>query len=197
MEPRPQSTSRIGWAASAALVIGVILALAILLDLGPFADEELSEAEFAARGDDICQQAHTDFTKLQESPVRTANEAAALTEELVGISRDELDAIRDLNGPASLEPALERYLEAREKGIAQLRAGLAAAEDGDAFAYADAQAKVASGQADRLKLAQKVGFNECSRVLFGRDQLTQDAEAPLSSDPSAPPTVNNPPTGTP
>jgi hypothetical protein len=197
MEPQPHSASRLGWAALAALVLGVLVALAIVFGLGPFADEELSEAEFVAAGDEICQQAHSGFTKLQGSAPRTASEAAGLTGELVGISRDELDAIRDLNVPAALDQALQRYLRSREQGISQLRVGQAAAEDGDAFAYAEAQAKVAAAQVERLKLAQAVGFSECSRVLFGRDRLAEDAEPPPAADPGAPPTVNNPPTGTP
>lgn len=197
MEPQPESTSRLGWIALGALGVAVLVALSILLDLGPFADEELSEAEFLARGDEICAQAHADFEGLQGSPPRTANEAAALTEELIGISRDELDAISGLDAPASLDLPLDRYMVAREDGISELREGLRAAGDGDAFAYADAQAKVAAKQLDRLQLAQRVGFQECSSVLFGRDQLEADAQPPLNTDPSAPPTVNNPPTGTP
>ena len=197
MEPRPEARGRLGWVALGALGLAALVVIAIVMDLGPFADEELSAAEFATRADDVCRQAHTDYTKLQDSPPRTANEAAALTEELIGISRDELDAIRDLNAPASLEPALERYLRAREQGIEQLRDGLEAAQVGDAFAYAEAQAKVAADQKERLRLAKRVGLRECSRVLFGRDRLAEDAQPPVNTDPDAPPTVSNPPTGTP
>jgi predicted transcriptional regulator len=197
MEPQPQARSRLGRAALAALALAAVVVLAILLDLGPFADEELSEAEFLAGGDEICRQAHADFADLQGSPPRTAAEAAALTDELLAISREELDAIRDLDAPASLERSLRRYLSAREQGIAELRAGLEAAEEGDAFAYAEAQAAVASGQVERLELAREVGFSDCSRVLFGRDQLAEDAERPVETDPSAPPTIENPPTEAP
>lgn len=197
MEPHPESTSRRGWVALAVLGLGVLVGLAIALDLGPFANEELTESEFLARGDEICRQAHTDFEKLQDSPPRTANEAATLTGELVGISREALEAVRELSSPASLDVALDRYLEAREKGIDRLRAGLEAAEEGDAVAYAKAQADVAAGQPQRAKLAREVGFSECSSVLFGRDRLAQDAEPPRPADPGAPPTVSNPPTGKP
>lgn len=197
MEPEPKAGNRLVWAAIAALGVAVLLVLAILLDLGPFADEELSEAEFLARADEICADAHSDFERLQDSPPSTASEAAALTQELADISKGELDGVSDLNAPASLTTPLERYVKARQEGIDKLREGLDAAEEGDGFAYADAQAKVASGQLNRLKLAQKVGFDECSRVLFGRDALAEDSQSPPEVDPSAPPTVNNPPTGTP
>jgi hypothetical protein len=184
----------IGGVAAAALLIG----LAIALDVGPFADdEELSEGEFLARGDEICREAHEEFESAQKQSPTTASEAADLTGDLIDISQSEVDQIRDLNAPASLQRPLQRYLDAREEGIAQLQKGLDAAEKSDAFAYGDAQAKVAADQVHRLQLAKEVGFKECSRVLFGRDQLGADSEPPVSSSLNAPPTVNNPPTGTP
>jgi hypothetical protein len=197
MEPEPEATSRTGWIGLAILAVALVVGIALLVDAGPFADEALTEDEFLAQGDEICAQAHEDFEGLQSEPPRTGAEATELTEELVAISRDELDAIAELNGPSSLDAALDRYLSAREAGIDLLRGGLDAAEAGDAFAYAKAQAEVAASQRERLKLAERVGFTECSRVLFGRDQLEQDAEPPVNTDPSAPPTVANPPTGTP
>jgi hypothetical protein len=196
-QPAPGADRRRLWIAIAALGVAALVAIAIVADLGPFADEELSEAEFLARGDEVCREAHEEFEDLQAQNPNTASEAAGLTGSLIEISEGELDQIRDLNAPASVERPLDRYLGSREDGIEQLQKGLEAAEDGDAFAYADAQAKVAAEQVHRLKLAKQVGFTECSRVLFGREQLAADAEPPLSTDPNAPPTVNNPPTGTP
>lgn len=195
--PTERTGRRLRWVALAALGVGVLVALAILLDLGPFADDPLSEAKFLARGDEVCQQAANDFEELQATSPNTASEAGDLTDQLIGISRDELEQIRDLDAPATLDTVLTRYLDAREQGIEQLQAGLDAANDRDAFKYADSQAKLASDQLHRLQLARDVGFQECSRVLFGRDQLAEDTNPPLSTDPSAPPTVNNPPTGTP
>src|SRR5687768_3825863 len=111
MDPEPESTGATGWIAIAVLAaVALLVGLAIVLDLGPFGEDELSEEEFLAKGDEICAQAHDDFTRLQSEPPRTATEAAELTDELVAISRDELDAIAELDGPASLDPALDRYL---------------------------------------------------------------------------------------
>lgn len=194
---RDPATNRNAWVALGILGVAIVLVLAILLDLGPFADDPLSEAEFLARGDEICSAAHSDYEALQDSPPRTANEAAERTDELLAISRSELDEIRDLDGPAALQSVVGRYLEAREKGIERLRDGVEAAEEGDALAYARAQAEVASTQLERRKLAQRVGFEECSQVLFGRDQLAADSEPPLETESGAPPTVSNPPTATP
>lgn len=196
--PRTEgSGSRLGWAAFAVLVAGVILALVLLVDLDPSTDEPLTETEFRARGDEICHEAHADFEELQDRPPATAREAAEITDELVAIARDELVRIRDLEAPPALSTALQRYLDARDAGIDRLQAGADAAADEDAFAYEKAQAAVADGQLSRLKLAREVGFDQCSRVLFGRKELAGDRAGAVNTDPSAPPTIENPPTGTP
>ena len=174
MEPKP--VNRTAWIAAGIAGVVVLLVLAILVDLGPFTDEELTEAEFLAQGDGICQQAHRDFERLQGSSPTTANEAGELTSELLAISRDELDAIGELQAPAALTSSVRRYLDAREAGIERLRDGVDAAEDGDALAYAKAQAELASTQPKREKLARQVGFDECSRILFGREQLESDSK---------------------
>lgn len=187
--------NRIGIAVAIALAFGVLIALAALLNLGPFAEDELSEAEFLARGDEICTVAHDNFEAEQDHPPRTAAEAASLTNLLIEVAEEELKEIRALEEPDTLAAPLRRYLSSRERGIAVMKDGLAAAEDEDAFAYADAQARVAGDQLDRLQLARDVGFHECSRPLIDRKELEQQSEPPPSADPSAPPTVNNPPTG--
>jgi hypothetical protein len=168
-----------------------MVALFLLLD--PFGDDELSRAEFLSQGDEICAEARDAFTELQDEAPATAREAVDLTDQLVSISEDEQDELSELNGPGDLDDAMDAYLERREAGIDELRRGLDAAEADDGPAYASAQAKVADQQLERLELAQAVGFNECSRPLVDRSELARQAEPPSGSDPSAPPTVANPP----
>lgn len=194
MEPSP--VNRTAWIAAGILGGAAFLFAAIVFDLGPFADD-LTAAEYRAQVDEVCSQAHDDFKELQDSPPDTASEAEQLTSELLAISQDELDAVAGLNEPVELTIALERYLEARESGIERLREGLDAAKAGDALAYVQAQSDLASTQRKRENLARRVGFKECSEVLFGSDQVAADSRPPAASDPSAPPTVSNPPTGTP
>jgi hypothetical protein len=184
------------WLIAGVAAAAILVGLALALDLGPFGDdEELVEAEFLAQGDEICRAAHEEFESLQGDTPNTPGEAADLTGDLIDISEGEVDEIRDLDAPPALQQPLQRYFDAREEGIAQLQKGLEAAEDRDAFAYADAQAKVAAGQVRRLQLAKEVGFEECSRVLFGRDQLAADSEPPVSSSANAPPTGEKPADG--
>jgi hypothetical protein len=151
-------------------LLGVIAALAAVIDIGPFEDdapETLTEAEFIARGDRICERAHDQFAELQAEVPNSAEGAIALTHNLIEISENELDEMRALSAPPDAQEALDRYLEAREEGIDLLEQGLEAAKDGDAQAYAQAQAKIASGQLRRLNLARAVGFSECSVVQTG------------------------------
>jgi hypothetical protein len=146
-------------------LVGVLIALAALLDLGPFGDEELSSAELIARGDGICERAHEAFVDLQAEQPQTAREAHDLTDRLVGIAEDEHDEVAELDGPDDLDDLVDRYLEAREAGIEALRAGRDAADADDAEAYSEAQAELSSAQDERRRLARQVGFRECSRPL--------------------------------
>jgi hypothetical protein len=71
--------------------------------------------------------------------------------------------LRALEAPSEVKPALDRYLQAMDKNVDVLKQGLKAAQQSDATAYAQAQAKVAQDQVKRLQFAQAVGFAECSR----------------------------------
>src|SRR6266480_7821397 len=136
---------------------------AILSGCGGGDGETLNKAEFGSTGNEICKRAHDQFTAAQRNPPNTAEATADLQRNLIDISENELHEIRGLRAPSEVQPALDRYLGAREQGIALLKKGLAAAENDDAQAYSAAMAKLAAGQVQRLKLAQSVGFNECSR----------------------------------
>ena len=197
MEEIP-TADRTGLTIAVAVILGLLLALVVLLDLGPFADDALTAEEFISQGDEICREAHEEFLDLQDSTPRTPSDAAELTGALIEVAEEERDAISDLREPASLSDQVDEYLAARDKGIEILREGQEAADDADAQAYEELQAKLAATQLDpRYEIAGDIGFKECSKPLGSRAELEGDAEPPAPSDPDAPPTVNNPPTGAP
>lgn len=141
-------------------------ALLVAAGCGPFGDDdELTEDEFIAEGNAICKQGREQYLELQKDPPKSASEAAELTRSLIEITQGEVDDLRALNAPVDSEDALDDYLASREAGLEVLREGLAAAEKQDAQGYAEAQAKIARGQVDRSRLADEVGFSECSRPL--------------------------------
>ena len=174
-EPRPNRT---GLLAAIIGAVGVLVVLAVLLDLGPFADEELSAAEFLAQGDEICAQAHEEFREVQTSAPRTAADAEEQVQALIDIAETELDGIADLGAPTGLEADVDEYLADRERGIELLRDGLEAARDDDPDAYEQAQAELASQQERRHEVARKLGFTECSKPLVGSDELESQAQPP-------------------
>jgi hypothetical protein len=150
-----------------AVALVAVAAVAAIAGVGPFDGdrEELTEEEFIARANDLCEEGRRDYKELQADPPQSAAEHAELTRQLIEVTEGEIDEIRALEAPADLQDELDRYLEAREAGVDILRQGLAAAEDEDAEAYAEAQAQLAQSQRDRLQLAEQVGFTECSRPL--------------------------------
>jgi hypothetical protein len=192
--PQP-GRGALGWVLGALLALGVIFALAALLNLGPFTDPELSRGELIARGDEICRKAHAAFEDLQAKPPQTPGQAVTLTDQLISIAEDERDELRSLNGPAEFQTELDRYLAAREQAIEAMRKGRDAAADRNNAGYLAAQAELAGSQLQRQRIARRIGFVECSRPLVGRDELQRQAEPPTTVDPQAPPTVSNPPTG--
>lgn len=169
----PERRSGIGWALAGAGLLAVLFALAILLKLGPFAEDELSRGEFIARGDQICEQAHEAFVDLQDAPPRTSREAADLTAQLADIAADERDRIEELEPPSDLSDGVSAYLEARERGIVALERGNDAAEANDSTAYAAQQDELDRAQRERRELAKRVGFSECSRPLAERLRASQ------------------------
>lgn len=125
--------------------------------------EPLSKQDLIAKGDAVCQHAREEFQQLQQSPPKSADDAAALTQKLIGITEAEITQLRALTPPDSLQSSMDAYLKALEKNVGVLKQGLKAAQQGDAAGYAKAQAKTVSQQVERLQLARAVGFTECSR----------------------------------
>lgn len=93
----------------------------------------------------------------------TPQRAVALQRTLIKASEGELSALRALDPPAELKPAVDRYLSVRERGVALMEQGLRAAQKEDLPAYAAARRRLSAGQVSRLHLAQAVGFTACSR----------------------------------
>ncbi len=146
------------------LVIAILLVIAaIVLDLGPFSDDALSEEELIAQGDQICADARDLYDEAQQTPPGTTQEAADRMQRLLDISQQEQDALRELAAPDELEEPLEAYLEAREEAFQHLRDAETSIRDGDERGYAQADQELEEGEGERARLAAAVGFEVCSR----------------------------------
>ena len=122
----------------------------------------LTKSQLVAQGDAICEDARDRFAELQGSPPTTPEETATFTQKLIDITESEVSQLRALNPPANLKPTLDRYLRSLDENVDVLKQGLKAAQQSDATAYEQAQAKAVRGQVKRLQDAQAVGFKECS-----------------------------------
>lgn len=171
-------TNRTGLAAAIAGAVAALFVVALVLDLGPFADEDLSAPEFLAQADGVCAQAHEDFLEVQSSVPRTPEDAADQVEALVQIAEDERDAIADLGAPEAVAEDLDNYLAERDRGIATLKEGLEAARADDPAAYERAQAKLAAEQRKRASLARELGLTECSQPLVSDAELERQSQLP-------------------
>lgn len=167
--PESNRSNRAALLALALAALAGLTAAALIFDLGPFADDDPPSGDYLASGDEICAEAQREFVDAQRTPPRTPADAAELTSDLADVAEQEIAELRELTVPAQLRTNAERYLAAREEGVALLREGVKAAEDEDPEAYEDLQAQLERTQPARHRLARKVGFTECSRPLTPPD----------------------------
>ena len=162
MEPaRPAGA--LAWVVGIGGVLAVLALLAAVFDLGPFREPDFGDSELITRGDEICRSAHEAFVELQRKPLRTAEQAAALTAQLIDIAEDEAKELEALDGPDAFEAEVADYVAARREAIETMREGQRAASERDAAGYASAQEEIADTQRERHRLARQIGFAVCSR----------------------------------
>jgi hypothetical protein len=125
--------------------------------------EQVSAEELVSRGDAICVQGRRDFEQIQARSAPTAAAATQQVDELIEVATDELNELRGIRPPDELRERYDAYLAARGRALELLEQGRDAAEAKDADAYGVAQAKAAAEQGRRLKLAEAVGFEQCSK----------------------------------
>jgi hypothetical protein len=125
-------------------------------------DDEVSAAELVQKADEICGKERSSFARIQSHPPPNASVAADQTGELIQVTEDATSQLRDLKPPEELQSPYDRYLEARDRVIDQMKRGRDAAADQDSAAYGAAQAAVARDAPQRRKLAQALGLKVCS-----------------------------------
>jgi hypothetical protein len=124
--------------------------------------DRVSAAELVQKADEICGKERSSFGRIQAHPPPNASVAADQTDELIRVTEDANSGLRDLRPPEELEPAYDRYLEARNRTLDQMKRGRGAAENQDSAAYGAAQAAAAAEAPKRRKLAETLGLKVCS-----------------------------------
>jgi hypothetical protein len=123
--------------------------------------DQVSAAELVQKGDAICREERASFARVQVHPPANASVAADQTGELIQATERATSALRDLEPPDQLRSGYERYLEARDRVIDQMKRGRDAAENQVSAAYGAAQAAVAREAPERHHLARALGLKVC------------------------------------
>lgn len=124
--------------------------------------EQVSPTELVQKADAACREERSSFDRIQAHPPPNASVAAAQTGELVSATEKANSQLRELEPPDQLRSAYERYLDARDHVLDEMKRGQDAAENQDSRAYGAAQGAVARDAPQREKLAQSLGFKVCS-----------------------------------
>jgi hypothetical protein len=143
----------------------LLIPIVAILPLGGGCDggeDRLSPTELVQKADAICGEERSSFARIQSQPPPNASVAADQTGELIRITEDANSGLRDLKPPEELQSAYDRYLEARERVVDEMKRGRDAAENRDSADYGAAQAAVAREAPQRRKLAQALGLRVCS-----------------------------------
>jgi hypothetical protein len=125
-------------------------------------EDRASAAELVQKADQICGEERSSFARIQADPPPNASVAADQTDALIKATEEASSELRDLKPPEELQSAYDRYLEARDRALEQMKRGREAAQDQDSAAYGAAQAVVAQEAPQRRKLAQALGLRACS-----------------------------------
>jgi hypothetical protein len=145
----------------APILISVALGV-VLPGCGGGDSKQVSAAELVQRADAACREERTSFERIQAHPPPNASVAAGQTGELLSATEKANSQLRDLEPPDQLRSAYQRYLDARDHVVNEMKRGQEAAENQDTRAYGAAQAAVARDASQRQKLAQSLGFKVCS-----------------------------------
>lgn len=112
--------------------------------------------------DQICDRVAKRFAEAQRETPRSFEQAAQITEALVGIAKEGEDALGELSPPPLQAPAFNRYLETRARAVRFLEAAQTAARDEDGEAYEKARTALNDGVAQRAELARQAGLDGCA-----------------------------------
>ncbi len=155
--------------ALAVVVVGALVALAAGCG-GGGSGSRLSKQEFITKADAICKDANDAFDQIDFGDVDPTSAAATeedldrfgdALEEGIGIFRDEVSTLRDLNPREDFEAAFDGAMDDLEAGIERLDEAANAAHDGD---NATVRSKLNESQTftDRAdKVARDYGLEVC------------------------------------
>jgi hypothetical protein len=139
-------------------IVAVLLLAALLGGCG----SKYTKSDFVARADGICTNAVREIRSLNSPTAAPGHELRALSQYLgkvLPIVQSEVSQIRALRRPDGDQAALDRYLSAQAKVVAEYRRLAAAAKRGDEQGVASAEAKLQASPV--AALAAQYGLHAC------------------------------------
>jgi serine/threonine protein kinase len=123
----------------------------------------LTKAKLIEKGDEICVESRTTYLGyLEEFPNKRYETGVAFSRLLTEISGPAVEKFNKLNPPKSLAKSYAAYVASQEEVAQWDRDALKAAEEEDEAAYLQARNDNFNTEGERQKLAEAVGFKECS-----------------------------------
>jgi hypothetical protein len=136
--------------------------VAVVAGCGGGGGTPVTGQELVAKGDELCRAEQQNFRQIQATPPVNASDAADQTGQLADSAQKELDSLRDLRPPSELTAKYNAYLDSQQQALDLLKKGQDAAKQQDGTTYGKLQKQIADGAEKRHRLAQAVGFKDCS-----------------------------------
>ena len=162
----------------ATLILGAVLVLlAAVVAAGCWGDgdgggDRLTKSEFIAKADSICKEANEkiptppdeirniDPTKLDATDEQL-DAFGNYLDDIVGVFRDEVDELREVNPPADLEDKYDSVLATLDEAVNELDEAAAAAKDADRDKLKEKLAESDEHGDEADKLGKELGLTVC------------------------------------
>ena len=141
---------------------GALLLLAgsiVVSGCGGGGGDRLSQAEFVAKADAICQEYEAKLDALGQP--QNEDELAEFADKAIPIAKDGRDELGELNPPENQQENYDRWLEQGDRAIEIVEDLRGAAEDGDRAEIQRIAQEAEQADQESNRLAEQLGFEEC------------------------------------
>jgi hypothetical protein len=121
--------------------------------------ERLSQAEFVAQADAICQEYEAKLDALGQP--QNEDELAEFADKAIPIAKDGRDALGELNPPENQQENYDAWLEQGDRAIEIVEDLRDAAEEGDQAEIQRIAQEADQADQESNRLAEELGFDEC------------------------------------
>ena len=121
--------------------------------------DRLSQAEFVAQADTICQEYEAKLDALGQP--QNEEQLAEFADKAIPIAKDGREKLGELNPPENQEETYDRWLEQGDRAIEIVEELRDAAEDGDRAEIQRIAQEAERADRESNALADQLGFKEC------------------------------------